>query len=675
VNMVCYLGVDVGGTFTDLVVYDADNKKSTVVKVPTQSDEPERGVVTAIAESGVASGSAAMIVHGTTIATNALLTGTGLAKVALVTNNGFRDILEIGRQRRPELYNPFFSKPRPLVPRAHRFTLKCRINYKGEELVPPDAGEAGRLAEKIVGMGFDAVAVVFLHSYVNPAHELFFAKTLREKGFRGHISLSHEVDPQHREYERTSTTVVNASLTKIVSSYLKSLDAGLRSSGFTGKLYVMCSDGGCVDIGEASARPVSIIESGPAAGVLASAYLSRRLNIRKLITFDMGGTTAKAGAVIEGQPQVVYEFEAAGKTHSGRSIKGSGYTVRYPFIDLVEVSAGGGTIAWIDEGGGLRVGPRSAGAKPGPAAYGRGGVEPTVTDANIVLGRLNPNGLLDSRVRLYPELAQAAYRDLGHRLGLSMEDSAISVVRLVNSVMGRAIELVSLDKGRDPRDFWLIAFGGAGPMHACDLAEEVGVEGVIVPPNPGVFSAHGLLATDFVRHYTRTVLCPPHVVDAELGVFREEVQGKLKAEGFDHFRLQEYVDMRYVGQSYELTIPYTSDLTSSFNKAHAEVYGYSSPDPVEAVCLRIRATVDLPKADVKGYTNDGTESPAPVFRRAWIGGRFHETPVHRRDTIPGGWVSEGPLIIEEYTSTTIVNPGWTCRMNEDGVLVLNRGVN
>jgi len=671
--MVLYLGVDVGGTFTDLVVYDDIGQTLTIRKLPTHSKKPEEGIIEAIEASNVDLGSCRIIVHATTMATNALLTGVGLGRVALITNKGFRDVLEIGRQRRPELYNPYFTKPKPLVDRVNRFTLRCRTTHTGDVVIDIDGKELKRLCEKLVKLDFGSIAVVFLHSYSNPQHERSVADALRSAGFQGELALSSEVDPYYREYERTSTTVVSAALAPLISSYIHSLHTMLHERGFRGEFYVMCSDGGAARGDEVAKRPVSMIESGPAAGVLASAHLARNMGLSRVITFDMGGTTAKAGAVLGGQPQVVYEFEAAGKTHSGRSIKGSGYTVRYPFIDLVEVSAGGGTIAWVDEGGGLRVGPRSAGAEPGPAAYGRGGAEPTVTDANIILGRLNPKGLLGSQMRLYPELAKKALAGIGERLGLSVEDAAISVLRLISTHMARAIELVSVDRGRDPRDFTLIAFGGAGPMHACDLAEEVGVTQIVVPSDPGVFSAYGLLTTDLVRHFGKTVMCTPEEVESKLAAFRAEVESRLRSEGFKEFSLSEYVDARYTGQSYELTLPYTHNLVEEFGRAHREVYGYTAPDPVEVVSIRIKATAALPKAGMVKHLVKEESGWEPVeYRRAWIGGRFLNVAIYRREGLSGGFKVDGPVIIEEYTSTTVVNPGWRCTVDDYGVLTLRR---
>ena len=384
-----YIGIDVGGTFTDLVVFNSNTMDTNVLKVSTTSQEPERAILQSLEEILDNPSKVALINHATTIATNALLTHAGLAKTALITNKGFRDVIEIGRQRRPEVYNLAVVRPPSLVSRKDRFVVGGRILSDGSELEPLNVKEAKALSKKITREKFESVAISFLNSYTNSKHEEKMERILRGDGkFGGHISVSSKVDPQYREYERTSTTVVNASLAPIVSSYLRNLKSQLEKKRFNCSLYIMNSDGNVSTSRSTSDHPISAIESGPAAGVLASRFLAKVLSVEKVLTFDMGGTTAKAGTIVNYEPDIAYEFEAAGKTHSGRSVKGSGYPVRFPFIDLAEVSAGGGTIAFVDEGGGLRVGPQSAGAVPGPACYGSGGTLPTVTDANVILGRL-----------------------------------------------------------------------------------------------------------------------------------------------------------------------------------------------------------------------------------------------------------------------------------------------
>jgi len=459
-----FVGTDVGGTFTDVVIFDEESRKSPeVLKVATNPKHPESAILQALGDYQNRTEQFALISHATTIATNSLLTKSGLAETALITNEGFRDVLEIGRQRRPEIYNLNTKRPDQLVKRKNRFTVKGRRLVNGSSLTPLAENDLRTVSRAIIERGIESVAISFLNSYVNPADEIKAEKILRHSGFKGHIDLSSRIDPQYREYERTSTTVVNASLAPSVSQYLQRLKRRLEQIGIGSPVYVMNSDGTASTTAQAAKHPISIIESGPAAGVLSSRNLAKHLRLTKAITFDMGGTTAKAGAIVSGKADLAYEFEAAGRTYHGRSIKGSGYPVRQPFIDLAEVSAGGGTIAWIDETGNLKVGPESAGADPGPAAYDKGGTQATVTDANIVAGRINPSKLLGGQLKLRDDLAVRAVGKLSSRLGTSTEETADRILRIVNSNMSKALRLVSVERGRDPREYSLIAFGGAGP--------------------------------------------------------------------------------------------------------------------------------------------------------------------------------------------------------------------
>ncbi|HEU12718.1 MAG TPA: hydantoinase/oxoprolinase family protein, partial [Euryarchaeota archaeon] len=474
-----HIGVDIGGTFTDIVIFDSYTGSMDVLKIPS-TPEPENAVIEALSNLRIGRDEIGIINHATTVATNALLTKSKIPKAALITNRGFRDVLEIGRQRRSEIYNLYFTRPRPLIPRKYRYTVKGRVLYDGSIYQELDYEELKRIKKRILAEKIETIAVSMLNSYVNPSQE----KEIKEffSDFKGKIFISSEVDPQYREYERTSTTVVNAILSPIVSSYLDKLSNGIISLGIRSPIYVMGSNGGLNTISFASRMPISIIESGPGAGVMASLSLAKKLGIENVITFDMGGTTAKAGAIVKGEVEISNEFEAAGKTHSGRSIKGSGYPVRYPFIDLAEVSAGGGTIARVDEGGLLKVGPESAGSFPGPAAYNRGGTEPTVTDANIVLGRINQEYLLGGGMKIYPELSWKAIEEkVAEKLSMDAVEASKGIIRIVNNAMSRAISIVSIERGRDPRDFTMFSFGGAGPLHSCDLAEEIGIREIVVP--------------------------------------------------------------------------------------------------------------------------------------------------------------------------------------------------
>jgi N-methylhydantoinase A len=658
------IGVDVGGTFTDIICSGPEGMQ--VLKIPTSAEQSE-AILEGVRALGSAVRKTSLFSHATTIATNALLTKTGLARTALITNEGFRDVLEIGRQRRPELYSLRTRRPVPLVRRRDRFTVGCRMDSAGAILVPLRRSAALGVAKRVIRGNFESVAVCFLHSYANPAHELEMRGALADAGFRGSVSLSCEVDREYREYERTSTTAVNAVLVPLMSGYLERLERSLRLTGARAPVYVMNSDGGMSTSRFASARPVAAVESGPAAGVLASRQLARELSLDRVLTFDMGGTTAKAGAVVGGEPEVVDEFEAAGKTHSGRSIKGSGYAVRGSFIDLAEVSAGGGTVAWIDEGGALAAGPRSAGSSPGPACYGAGGSEPTVTDANVVLGRLNPEYLLGGKMKIEGGLARESLAKLGRELGMTAPEAAEGVVRLVNNSMAKAMSIVSVERGRDPRDFVMIAFGGSGPVHSCDIAEDLGVREVIVPAHAGMFSAYGLLTADLTRTFVSPVPDSARSLKGLFGRLEAQAAEEMKKEGLPAFTVGRFVEARYAGQSHELLLPYRGDrgVRSSFDRRHREIYGYASDDRLQMVSIKVKAFVSRGRAPPMTSSTEGMRSP-PGRRRAWLSGTTAQVPVLGRDALSAGDAGKGPCIIEEYDSTLVVNPGWGWRIESYG---------
>lgn len=657
--MLC-IGIDVGGTFTDILIFDATTRHVDVIKVPSTPLAPERATIDVLNRYRTRAMDVRFVSHATTLATNALLTRAGLAKTALITNEGFRDILEIGRQRRPEIYNLRTKRPSPLVKRAHRFGVRGRMLSDGSELKRLDKSAVMRIAERLARMKFDAVAVAFLNSYVNPLHELQSAAILRKR-FRGSISLSSEVNREYREYERTSTTVVNAALTPLISSYLKRLITGLDSMQFTCGLFVMSSDGGVNTLQHASRYPISIIESGPAAGVLASCHLARKLGLARAVSFDMGGTTAKVGTILDGEPDRSYEFEAAGRIHSGRSIKGSGYPVRYPFIDLAEVSAGGGSIAWVDEGGIVKVGPQSAGADPGPAAYGKGGSAPTVTDANIVSGRINPDYLLAGKMPIHSELAFKAVEGIARKVKIDTLTAAEGVIRIANNLMARAISIVSIERGRDPRDFSMIAFGGAGPVHACDLAEEMSMKEIIVPQHPGLFSAFGLLTVDISREFSMPIMSTNLKPDEKLEELRKKAKAEFEEEKLTEPSFRDFVDARYRGESYELTLPYQRgvDVRRACEDKHRSLYGYGSDDPVEIVNVRVRATVEIQKISMREEKETIQRAKPRNERELRAKGTSVKVPVFNREDLTAGSFERGPCIIEEYDSTILVNSGWS----------------
>ncbi|MEM3844431.1 MAG: hydantoinase/oxoprolinase family protein [Candidatus Parvarchaeota archaeon] len=665
-----YVGIDIGGTFTDIVIFDSETKDIQILKLPSTPDSPEKAVINAIKSINIDPGKIILITHASTIATNALLTKTGLPRTGLVTNRGLRDIIEIARQRRSEIYNLHFSRPAPLVKRKYRYTISGRMSYDGKEIEPLRLDELNSLMKRINKDRIESLAICLLNSYVNSSHENQVKEYVKK--FMDYVFMSSEVDPEFREYERFSTTVVNAVLAPLISNYLRKLHRIFRESGINAPFYVMGSNGGLNTSDFASTKPISVIESGPSAGVMASAFVSQILELKRVITFDMGGTTAKAAIIIDGKPDISTEFEAAGKTHSGRSIKGSGYAVRFPFIDLAEVSAGGGTIAWVDEGGSIRVGPKSAGAFPGPAAYGKGGKEATITDANLVLGRLNPNHLLAGKMRIFKELSEKAIKDnVASKLGIDAISAASGIIKLINNTMAKAISIVSLERGRDPRDFVMMAFGGAGPVHSCDLAEEIGIRDIFIPPNPGLFSAYGLLTVDVMRPFSKSGMgLGLNEIKEKLEALEEEAKVSLSKEGFAEVEVEKYLDMHYVGQSYEIMIPISGDLDpfKLFKTEHSKLYGYNSDDPIEIVNMRVIGKAKVPKIEMKEH-KDGGSVHETSRRGVYFNGDFIDTPVYIREEIPPGAEGKGPTIIEGYDSTIVVNPGW--RWRADKYLNLN----
>src|SRR2546425_13035636 len=676
-----FVGTDVGGTFTDIVIFDEESRKSPeVLKVPTNPKHPESAILEALEDYQNGTKRFALISHATTVATNRLPTKSGLAETALITNEGFRDVLEIGRQRRPEIYNLYTKRPDQLVNRKNRFTVKGRRLVNGSSLTQLAENDLLTISRAIIERAIESVAISFLNSYINPADEIKAEKVLRRSGFKGHIDLSSRIDHQYREYERTSTTVVNASLAPSISRYLQRLKTELEQNGIGSPVYVMNSDGTASTTVQAAKHPISIIESGPAAGVLSSRNLANLLSITKAITFDMGGTTAKAGAIVNGKADFAYEFEAAGRTYHGRSIKGSGYPVRQPFIDLAEVSAGGGTIAWIDETGNLRVGPESAGADPGPAAYGKGGAQATVTDANIVAGRINPSKLLSGQLKLCNDLSVRVIGALSRRLGTSIDKTADRILRTVNSNMSKALRLVSVERGRDPREYSLIAFGGAGPVHVCDLAEELEIKRIIIPIHPGLFSAFGLLTAELSRTFTQPILKQEATnIEPTFTQLREQVRESMNQEGFTSYHTIEQVDLRYQGQAYEITLPYkkNTNLERLFRREHKNLYGYSSKDAVEAVNVRIRAIIPIPKAKLaKGQLKSGKPLAPASSRKMSLLGSWQKVPVYDREKLFPGVRSRGPCIIEEYDSTTVIGRNWKWEIDpyQDLDLILRTSV-
>ncbi len=673
------VGVDIGGTFTDLVLRLADGTLR-VSKVSSTPEDPGiavvRGLDALLRAAGVPPGTVVEVVHGTTVASNTILQKKG-ARVGLLTTRGFRDVLEIGRVRTPDLFDLTWEKPEPLVERRHRLEVDERIAADGAVVRPLDREGLLAAAERLVADGADVVAVSFINSYVNPVHERLAESLLTARFPTLDVTASYRVLPEIKEYERTSTTVVNAYLLPVMRRYLANLAAGLRGIGVEAPLLVVASNGGVVGAPAAAERPVFAVGSGPAAGVAGAARLGPVADTPNLIAFDMGGTTAKASLVEEGRVSLTTEYEfREGITTSSRFIKAGGYMLKVPAIDIAEVGAGAGSIAHIDDGGLLRVGPESAGAHPGPACYALGGGRPTVTDANVALGFLNPAYLAGGELRIDAERARAAIRaHVAEPLGLSVEEAAHGIREVANANMARAIRSVTIERGRDPRDFTLVAFGGSGPVHAGDVARALDIRRVLVPVSPGVFTAVGMLASDVQHHFVRASGGPLDglVVDranARLDEMIREALATLAQEGYprDQVRLDAQADLRYVGQSSELVIPIPGGrlaperlpaLREAFAREYAATYGYASDEALELVNVRVVATgVRASRLDFR-TVRVAAGAPAPPATRLVSFARRApavETRVLAREAITAAGRA-GPLIVESYDSTVVVPPG------------------
>ena len=653
------LGVDVGGTFTDLVAL-VEGRLITA-KVPTTPRNQARGVVSALELVRPAVGTVASFAHGSTVATNALLERRG-ARTALVTTQGFQDIIEIGRQNRPALYDLTRDRPAALVPRALRFTVRERMGPDGV-LVPLDEESVRAAVAACREAGVEAVAVCLLFGFLHPEHEQQVGEALREALPGVQISLSSEVLPEFREYERCSTTVCNSYLAPRLGAYLERLADEVEGLGLPSPL-VMQSSGGAAEISTAAAHAVSCLLSGPAGGVVGAAWVAGLSGFQDLLTFDMGGTSTDVAPVLGGVVQTTTESVVAG------------VPVKLPMVDVHTVSAGGGSIAWVDAGGALRVGPSSAGADPGPAAYGRGGEEPTVTDANLYLGYLPDGAKLGGEVRLDRGQAEAALRRVGDQLGLDVEETARGIVQVADAEMIRALRVISIERGLDPRELTLVAFGGAGGLHACSLAEELGIGRILVPLAAGVLSALGLAISDVRRDQVQPLLAELETADpAEVEACFARLEARAREQLADDARLSlaRLADLRYLGQSFELTVEAEDleELTARFHAEHERRYGYRMDDEVvELVNLRLVATVPREKPDLHGASP--RRDANPTRRSASFDGGWQEIDVYDRDELDVHGELHGPAVVEFAESTLLVRPGWRATVDEVGTLVLER---
>lgn len=689
------VGVDIGGTFTDLVMLTPDGRlfsKKVLSTVDDYSRAIEEGVAALLVDAGAAAADVAEFAHATTIATNAIIERRGAA-VALLTTKGFRDVLEMGRFRSPRLYDLRFRKPDPLVERRLRFEVTERVNAKGEVLQPLDYSDLDRVAAALKRERVVALAICFLNSHANAEHENSARRYLEEKLPELSISSSTQLLPQINEYERTSTTVVNAYIRPTVEKYVASLSVRLNNLGVTAPLMIMQSSGGILPGPLVRKNPVYIIESGPAAGVVGAQRLGKHIGLADMIVFDMGGTTAKA-SLIEGHTfGLSSETEVGGGAALGhRLIQGGGYVVQVPTIEIAEVGAGGGSIASIDVAGGIRVGPRSAGADPGPVCYDRGGTQPTVTDANLYLGYLNREALVGGGLRVNFRKAEAAIEDLGKRCEISAVDAAYGIHLIANGNMMRALNGVSSERGRDPAHFDLMAIGGNGPVHAGSLAESLRIKRILVPTVAGLFSALGLLFAD-VEHqlvtafYHRLSEAKPDELNRVVTPVYKEVEELLASEGFDRPEKRSvtvYADVRYVGQTMSLTLPlqpYPSShqtfrtLAADYGDAHDRTYGYrSDAEPIQIVALKVigRGISDVPRVPVS-IALARTPPLVRQDRKAYFGpaNGWLTVPVLPRASLSRS-PQDGPLIIEEYDTTTVVLPGWRAHRDEWNNIVMEK---
>ncbi len=688
------VGIDIGGTFTDVILMGDQNGLISLFKVDTTPARLEDCFTAGLHRSvrNLPQNAVEHILHATTVATNTVLESKG-ARSALVTTEGFRDILEIARQRRPRLYDLRSEKVKSLIPRRYCFEVRERIGWKGDVVTGLTDGELRRLADRLSGCEVESIVIALLFSFVNPAHELRVKEYLG-RAFPGkHIIASSEVTPEFREFERTSTAALVGYLKPIFAEYIENLSKELRKIGHDPrKLYIMNSAGGLMSPASSRERPHTLIESGPAAGVIAAAGLANELKEPNIISFDMGGTTAKASLIEGGAYKTTTEYEIGSGTHQSLAVRFTGYPVKTPVIDLTECGAGGGSIAAVDGAGVLKVGPHSAGADPGPACYGRGGTEPTVTDANLVLGRLNPAYFIGGEATLDPERARAAIeKKIARPLGLSVKEAAAGIIEVVNSHMVRILRVVSVSRGHDPRNFALIAFGGAGPLHAADLAADLRIPRIIIPESPGVFSALGLLWADLRSDFTVTARM---TLEPENAATLDELIASIKAEGTGWLRQEKIpsgkrllilsADMRYPMQNYELNVllpdgkvtpAWLAAARKAFHAAHLQNYSYCDEnEKVRIVSIRVSAigrTGKIPPKKIKtgaARPRSALKGERPVhFHQV---GDYVDSSIYERSLLRAGNRVAGPAVIEQVDSTVLVPPGFVVQVDAFGRLVM-----
>ena len=674
------IGVDVGGTFTDVVT--VSDGSIHVSKTPSTPDSPDEGVVDGLERTregaDVSYGDVGFFAHGTTVATNAVLEREW-APTVLVTTEGFRDVLEIGRQARPDIYDFDVTKPVPIVERDRRYEVTERLDERGRVEVPLDEGSVRDVAAAILETDVESVAISLLFAFENAEHERRVEEVLREEGVEGSYSLSSGVLPEIREYARPLATALNAALKPVMDSYIGRLESAMGEREIPTTLQIMQSNGGIIGAKRARERPINTLLSGPAAGVQGAAHVAGLQGVEDVLTMDMGGTSCDVSLVRGGEPVVSTEVDVGD------------YPVGVPMISVHTIGAGGGSIAWIDAGGALRVGPRSAGADPGPVCYGRGGEEPTVTDAQLLLGRLDPDAFLSEDLEAdVDRVVRVVTERIADPLGMSVEEAAQGILDVANANMERALRVVSVERGHDPREFGLVAFGGAGPLHATSLAADLDVPRVIVPRTAGVLSALGLLITDLVHDFSTSMIrrieeVSPEDLEPVFEGFEEEASDRLAGEGLDDDRIEieRAVDLRYVGQSFELTVPLSGaltaetieDATARFHERHEGRYGHASPDePVELVTVRLRARGLVETPTLAAAVTDGDPEDAIRDERAVVyDGESRQTAVYARERLPVDSTIDGPAIVEGPESTVVILPEQSATVDGYGTITVEVG--
>lgn len=678
------VATDIGGTFTDLVSVD-EQGKITIAKSHTTPPNFEQGVIDVIEKSGINAKEIETFIHGTTVIINALTERKG-AKTGLITTKGFRDVLEIARGNRPDLFNIRYQKPAPFVPRYLRREVEERLNYKGEVVTPLNKEQIKDIIDYFKKENVEAIAVAYLHAYANPVHEQQTVEVIKELWPEVAVTASHEVTKEWREYERTSTCVLNSYVKPVASKYVDRLESRLSEIGVEGHKYIMQSNGGTTTFAQSKVTPINMVESGPVAGVFGAAVLGKIVGEKNIIAFDIGGTTAKCSLIDNGEVKVTTEYKIE------KTERTAGYPIKVPVVDIIEIGNGGGSIAWIDDAGSLKVGPQSAGALPGPVAYGRGGTEPTTTDASLITGRLSAKNF-DNEVNL-DKVKEAINEKVAKHFNMSVDEAALGIIRIANSNMLNALKLISVRRGYDPREFAMVAFGGGGPMHAAALAKELGVSKVIVPVAGSVFSAWGMLMTDLRSDFVQTYIKRFNEVDLdqlnnEWKTIEEEALAQYQNQGIepDKVIFSRYADMRYLGQEHTVKVPVPNgkmdeetvkEVIRRFHDIHEQHYTFKLEEAqTEIVNLHLVAfgTVKKPelyKLDkVGGNAEEALKEIRPVLyeEEGWI-----NTKVYDRAKLAAEVTIEGPAIVEEQSASTVVYPGQSVTVDHYGNLIIKTGV-